>query len=168
MKVIDFDRKGNVVRLYLGKDGCEDYWGDDWNDTPYEHNAGTVYPEFISGIMDIFIPYAFSVIEPKDDWNYRGNTPFCKEDMKDRNVPGFIIVPPEMVRDFWGEPAFSRMIGSDNVYKIYFNDSVELVKDILTDINGYVSDIINLTYDEESRELHDDEGLVFDPYYDMY
>ena len=47
MKIIDFDKKGNVVRFYLGKDDLNDYWGDDWNDVPYEHNAGTVYDEFI-------------------------------------------------------------------------------------------------------------------------
>ena len=35
MKVIDFERKGNVIRFYLGKDDLTEWWGDDWNDTPY-------------------------------------------------------------------------------------------------------------------------------------
>ena len=43
MKIIDFECTGNVVRFYLGKDNEKDYHGDDWNDTPYECNAGTVY-----------------------------------------------------------------------------------------------------------------------------
>ena len=47
MKIIDFDKKGNVVRFYLGEDVCNDYWGDDWNDAPYEHNAGTVYNRYV-------------------------------------------------------------------------------------------------------------------------
>ena len=36
MKIIDWDRKGNVLRLYLGEDRLEDWWGDDWDDRPYE------------------------------------------------------------------------------------------------------------------------------------
>lgn len=43
MKIIDFERKGNLVRFYLGDDDLHDWSGDDWNDTPYEYNAGQVY-----------------------------------------------------------------------------------------------------------------------------
>ena len=57
MKIIDFSKKGNVVRFYLGEDNCKDYWGDDWNDFPYEHNAGCVYDEYIAGIVDIAFPF---------------------------------------------------------------------------------------------------------------
>lgn len=32
MQVIDFDRKGNVIRFFLGKNGKQ--WGDVWNDAP--------------------------------------------------------------------------------------------------------------------------------------
>ena len=32
--VIDFETRGNVIRLYYGND--PDYWGDDWDDKPYE------------------------------------------------------------------------------------------------------------------------------------
>ena len=41
MKLIDFERKGNLVRLYLGDDA--NFTGDDWDDYPYEHNASLVY-----------------------------------------------------------------------------------------------------------------------------
>lgn len=43
MKIIDFERKGNLVRFYLGDDDLVEWYGDDWNDTPYEHNAERVY-----------------------------------------------------------------------------------------------------------------------------
>ena len=36
-EIIDFERKGNLIRLYLGKNGKQ--WGDDWVDFPYEHNG---------------------------------------------------------------------------------------------------------------------------------
>ena len=76
MKIIDFEKKGNIVRFYLGEK-TEDwgwtnpeykdytgetpswlkpkdtYYGDDWDDAPYEHNAGQVYEEFIKGQKDI-------------------------------------------------------------------------------------------------------------------
>ena len=45
-----------MVRFYLGKDTLEKYYGDDWNDTPYECNAGTVYDEYISGTADLVFP----------------------------------------------------------------------------------------------------------------
>ena len=41
MKIIGWDRKGNVVRFALGDDNLEYWSGDDWNDSPYEHNAST-------------------------------------------------------------------------------------------------------------------------------
>ena len=76
MKIIDFEKKGNVVRFYLGEQTenwgwtnpeykdytgktptwlkpSDRYYGDDWDDKPYEHNAGTVYGEFIKGYKDI-------------------------------------------------------------------------------------------------------------------
>ena len=53
MKIIDWRRNGNVVRLFLGRDNLDRWYGDDWNDRPYEHNAGSVYKEFVSGYFDL-------------------------------------------------------------------------------------------------------------------
>ena len=96
MKIIDFERKGNVVRFYLGKDDLEDWHGDDWDDAPYEYNAGRVYDEFISGHIDIAFPYSADVLEPRDGCV---NSPFCKDDMKARRVPCIIVVPEDMELD---------------------------------------------------------------------
>jgi hypothetical protein len=49
MKIIDMHRDGRLIRFFLSQDECNDFYGDDWDDTPYEHNAGTVYDEFVSG-----------------------------------------------------------------------------------------------------------------------
>ena len=89
-KVIDFTRKGNLVRLYLGGTDLTDWGGDDWNDRPYEHNAGTVYDSYISGVLNIYFPFDFNVYEPADDYNYRGNSPYCKDDFKNGGIP-FIV-----------------------------------------------------------------------------
>ena len=34
MKLLDLERKGNVVRFFLGADDLEKWWGDDWDDAP--------------------------------------------------------------------------------------------------------------------------------------
>lgn len=86
MKIIDFELKGNVVRFALGADNCNDYWGDDWDDVPYEHNAGPVYDEFITGYATIYFSFSYEVMAPESDWHYRQNSPFCKKDFKDKKL----------------------------------------------------------------------------------
>lgn len=89
-KVIDYDKKGNLVRFYLG-DIDLGYWtGDDWDDAPYEHNAGTVYEEYVSGVLDVCFPYDWEVYEPADDYSYSGNSPYSKDDFRLRGIP-FIV-----------------------------------------------------------------------------
>ena len=122
MKIIDFEKRGNVIRFYCGKDDCDDYWGDDWNDRPYEHNAERVYSEYIEEYIDVAVDMDYHVMEPADDWRYNNNTPFSKEDMKKRTVPCIIVVPED---DSYVSEEFNRYAVSDNVDKIYFGDSIE-------------------------------------------
>ena len=122
MKIIDYEKRGNVIRFYCGKDNCDDYWGDDWNDRPYEHNAERVYSEYIEEYIDVAVDMDYHVMEPADDWRYNNNTPFSKEDMKKRSVPCIIVVPED---DSYVSEEFNRYAVSDNVDKIYFGDSIE-------------------------------------------
>ena len=121
MKIIDFERKGNVVRFYLGDDDCEDYWGDDWNDAPYEHNAGTVYKRFVKGIHDVTLPFDALVLEPCSG-TYNSN--FSKEDMKKCACPCIIVVPKELAENEWNTD-FAYWVGSNKIQKYYFNDKME-------------------------------------------
>lgn len=121
MKIIDFAKKGNVVRFFLGKDDLEKWWGDDWDDTPYEHNAGEVYEEFVSGHKDIAFPFDDLVLEP---CNGAYNSGYCKDDMVARRVPCIIVVPHELVDISWDNP-FNRWVGADGVKRYYFGDSME-------------------------------------------
>ncbi len=143
MKIIDFERKGNVIRLYLGektKDWgwtnkdykdytgktpnwlcpSERYYGDDWNDVPYEHNAGQVYEEFIKGYKDLYVPFDDLVIEPSDNLL---NSSYCKDDMEDRKIPCLIIVPKKIQNkvDMWNED-FESLMKRKDIIKIYFGD----------------------------------------------
>ena len=146
MQIIDFKRKGNVVRFYLGEktpdwgwtrsdytrnDGTtpdwlkpsDRYYGDDWDDRPYEHNAGQVYEEFIKGYKDIAFDFDDLVLEPCcGAWH--GNSRWCKDDMVARRVPCIIAVPKEVYKDSWDD-SFDAWAGSDGIQKFYFGDVLE-------------------------------------------
>lgn len=124
MKIIDFETKGNLVRFYLGEDNCQDYWGDDWDDAPYEHNAGKVYDKYISSYIDVVFPFDWAVLEPKDDWTYQYNSPYSKEDFKSRKAPCIIALPPEAYEYDW-DCAYSKELGNDKAVKFYFGDTLE-------------------------------------------
>ena len=125
MKIIDFAKKGNVVRFYLGADDCDDYYGDDWDDTPYEHNAGPVYDRFVEDYVDVVFPFDWIVMQPSEDWHYDGNTPYCKNDMKARHCPCIVAVSGEPQKTTW-EDSYTYWAASDapGVEKFYFGDRI--------------------------------------------
>lgn len=122
MKIIDFEKKGNLVRFYLGNDDCTDYWGDDWNDAPYDCNAEKVYDEYVTGYVDIVFPFDYMVLEP---CNGVLNTRFAKEDMKDRNIPCIIALPYDVYKDRYWQDSFEVWVGSKNIVKFYFEDNMD-------------------------------------------
>lgn len=119
MKIIDFEKKGNLVRFYLGKNDCNKYHGDDWNDAPYEHNAGKVYEQYVEDVQDIVFPFEWLVLEPCE--NYERH--YSKEDMRNRKVPCIIAVPKEV--QSW-ESDFYYYVGNANILKFYFDDKMNL------------------------------------------
>ena len=121
MKIIDFERKGNVVRFFLGADDCFDYWGDDWEDAPYDYNAGQVYDRYIIGHKDVYFPFDSLVLEPESN---RYNSWCTKEDMKKRKIPCIIVVPKEIHEDTWDD-SFSQFVGADGIQRFYFGDPME-------------------------------------------
>ena len=129
MKIIDFEKKGNLVRFYLGYQDCNDYWGDDWDDVPYECNAGTVYDRYVAGVREIVFPFDALVLEPSD--NYYLNNWYSKEDMIKRHVPCIIVVPSELAEDSWNTN-FEDWVGNDKVLKFYFEDRMYPAKTIKT------------------------------------
>lgn len=122
MKIIDFERKGNVIRFYLGADELESWHGDDWDDMPYEHNAGRVYDEFVVGHHDMAVPFDYTVMEPRDG---QLNSRWSKLSMVSRLVPCIIIVPEELVKRLWYSSDFNDYVGATGVKRIYFGDKLE-------------------------------------------
>lgn len=114
--IVDWERKGNLIRLHLGAANLKEWYGDDWDDAPYEYNAGVVYPEFETDVLDVAIPYDMIVKEPRDDTM---NSGWSKNDMRARRTPMFIIAnQPEG----WGGGDFQHLLADDNATRIYMGD----------------------------------------------
>lgn len=119
MKIIGWERKGNVVRFALGNDNLEYWSGDDWDDDPYEHNAVSTPLFGVEEYIDVAFGYDVSVLEAQDDWHYHGNSPFCMDDFKYRKAPILAI-------DVSGEEKhYSLGVNKEEVYGIFMGDRFE-------------------------------------------
>lgn len=146
MKIIDFRKFGNVVRFYFGEDDLERWYGDDWDDRPYEHNAGTVYEEFVAGYADVAFGLNVSVLEPCDDWRNNGNSEWSKDDMVARRTPFLVIAqPPEgysgglYAYDMAEE--YSRVICDDAAIRLYLGDSEAHLEKELAKVRATAIDV---------------------------
>ena len=132
MKIIGWKKKGNLVRFALGEDWLEEWWGDDYSDRPYEHNASDFpYDEYISEYIDIVFYWNVSVQEAADDWHYEGNSPFSMQDFIERKAP--ILVLAKQENDWEWPDNYSRLVCSDNtdkLYKIYMGDDIKTVMNL--------------------------------------
>ena len=121
MQIIDMEKKGNVVRFYLGENGKQ--WGDDWDDAPYEHNAEQVYGEYVKATKYVSFPFDYLVFEQCDGVS---NSGYSKQDMIKRKVPCLVVAPYELYKDdFFIYDNFNHWVGVDGVLKYYFGDEME-------------------------------------------
>lgn len=146
MKIIDFERKGNVIRFYLGEKTEEwgwtnpnykdytgetpdwlrpsdDYYGDDWDNAPYEANAGRVYEQFIKGHKDIVVDFDDIVLEPTD-LDY-----VCsKDDIVNKDVPCIIVVPKKVLEENnleeWQLYSLQKIMKLKGIKCYYFGDEI--------------------------------------------
>lgn len=117
MKILDFELFGNIVKLYLGET-VEGVFGDDWNDTPYEHNAGCVYDKFYTKTVELAFPLSITVFEPCYGYS---NSPYCKNDMLFRKIP--CLVFGEVI-DSWQYENFDELLEKvPTLNKLYIGDN---------------------------------------------
>lgn len=117
MKILDFELFGNIVKLYLGET-VEGIFGDDWNDTPYEHNAGCVYDKFYTKTVELAFPLSITVFEPCYGYS---NSPYCKNDMLFRKIP--CLVFGEVI-DSWQYENFDELLEKvPTLNKLYIGDN---------------------------------------------
>ena len=136
MKIIDVEVKGNAIRVYLGDDACDDYWGDDWNDTPYEHNAGRVYDKYVKSYFDILVPFDMGATTACDGY---ANSPYSKEDFKKGFIPCAYIVTKDRMNDNYG-----------------FCSAIDILRDNTGTIPLKFEEVATANYIEKLRK----EGLV--------
>lgn len=120
MKIVDFKKDGNIVRFYLGKT-INGIYGDDWDDTPYEHNAGEVYDQFYDKTIDIVFPLDTQVFEPCYGFV---NSPYCKNSfISEDKVPCIIFGE---VENLWQYENYAELLEDvPSLDKIYLGDEWE-------------------------------------------
>lgn len=121
LKIIDLWGKGNTLRFVLGDPDVNDYYGDDWDDTPWTSNCGDVYEEFIKGYSTIYFDYDAIVKQPDEIDNY-----CCRDDFKNRLLPCLVVVPPQYA-DLYCLSSFNCLVRESKkpnspIIAIYFND----------------------------------------------
>lgn len=118
LKVIDFEISGQQMKLYLGEKNIKDYWGDDWDDRPYEHNAGSVYDEFVTDTVVVNFPPEKEVVESCEGTI---NSPWCKDDFKNHVAPfAYIMEEGKEPPDYSFHHMRTRSINNADVEKFYF------------------------------------------------
>lgn len=120
LKVIDFDIKGNQMKLYLGDKNCSDYWGDDWNDKPYECNAGTVYERFVKDTVVVNFGEK-ELVEICDGYL---NSPFSKEDFI-KGAPFAYLKNDEVEEYDYHQIRRNNLFNDQRVEKFYFNTPIK-------------------------------------------
>lgn len=127
MKIIDFEKKGNLVRFYLGENDDDDFWGNNWDERPYEKQQDSrVYDRYIAGVRDIVFPFDAIVCEPADGHT---NSRRSKRDMKGRRCPCIVV----MMEDVFDEDEydwtyvddFDRCAGDGRSIKFMFGDTMK-------------------------------------------
>ena len=96
--LIDFCERGNGIRLYFGL-AVELITSDDWNDVPYEHNAGIVYSEYVNFYVDVLIPFRWQIADPASELDQYTNSSYCRNDFKTGDPPLFWAVDQNYERD---------------------------------------------------------------------
>lgn len=155
-KILDFECFGNIVKLYLGET-VNGIYGDDWNDTPYEHNAGTVYDKFYTDTVEIAFPLSTNVYEPCFGYD---NSPYCKNDFLFREVPFLLF---GQLNDAWKYSDFEYLL--DNVStlnKLYIGDDWEEVLVKYGELFTIVEKNTDGTWDTIQFEFsdHDDKFAI--------
>lgn len=151
-RIVDADFSGNVVRIYLGPIWRHDYWGDDWDDAPYEHNAGIVYPEFVTAMLDVAFKFDCAVVEPCDG---ELNSSWCKKDMIEQRVPRFVVCDYKYLDSSWYADNFSYVVSNGHAVRVYL-DTVVTVQEILDMFGGLILGFA-VSYLDKSSDSFDAE-----------
>lgn len=129
-EIIDFYCKGNVVKLYLGKNGTQT--GEYWNYKDYKAMAGPVESQYIKSIVDLYIPFDDTILEPSQCYDDH-DIAYRKDDMKEKTIPCLIIVPAKTYCDYYCCTDFELYRTEPTAIKLYFGDVIMNELDVIND-----------------------------------
>lgn len=81
---------------YFTNQSLSKQWGDDWNDAPYEHNAGTPYENLRNRILRVY--YEARLTTPA----YHQHSGYSVEDINKKKAPWLIWNGKEKARLYAG------------------------------------------------------------------
>lgn len=139
LKIIDVKLKNNIVYFYLGQKNVMDYKGDDWDDTPYELNAETVYDEYVEKILVAYYFENIVILEPCS--NIYNGAEYTKLQMKKRLIPCCGISEPTDGQSWEYETMFNTLAENEKSVAFFFED--EAIKIIESIIKPYCIQIID-------------------------
>ena len=122
-EIIDFECKGNAVKLYLGNNGKQT--GADWDSENYREVAFRVDEQYIKSTVDMFVPFDDLILEPNDSY-YSYERRYSMNDLKERKVPCLIHVPAKTFCDEYSCEDFQRYLDNPEVKRYYFGDAITL------------------------------------------
>lgn len=155
-KILDFECFGNIVKLYLGET-VNGIYGDDWNDIPYEHNAGTVYDKFYTDTVEIAFPLSTQVYEPCFGYD---NSPYCKNDFLFRKVPFLLF---GQLEESWRYHDFDELLEKvPTLHKLYIGDDWDEILFKYGELFKIVEENTDGTWDTIQFMFSDYEKFVID------
>lgn len=89
--IIDAQQKGNLLQLALTSKIDPNTHGDDWDDKPYDSNAGPVYEEYVEKYITYYVPID-KTIYSYSEYNHVLNPNISMEDMFNKKIPFMYIV----------------------------------------------------------------------------
>lgn len=140
----------NFELTFGSKKDIKDYWGDDWNDAPYEHNAGRVYERYVQMKVH-YKPFNCIAVQPCDI--HDPNSKWCKEDFKKERTPCLLLVPHSLLEEFdlsekhttkndfireyddWYKFTYDKFLGREGITEIYFNETFDSISKKIEELN---------------------------------
>lgn len=126
--LVDVDSCGNNVRLHFGTDvQYKKSWGDGWDDIPAEHNAGSVYDEYVDHVVTYDVDTRYVVADPMSGYFWT-NSPYSRQDYKCREVPALVVCREEAFSANYMSMAVDIEMSKDRGFVICLGDDEEKVR----------------------------------------
>lgn len=170
LMLIDFHKPEhdlNQIELYYGLEKVNGYCGDNWDETPYEEEAGKVYEAYLQKTTHYKLTNCVA-LQPSD--TDKENSGWCKNDLKEKLTPCLLLVPKRVFWEYYGfdinyidnplTVTYDMMIGHPQTVKIYYGDTEEEVTKKIRSVNDNprIADEIDMWCELRGFKEHETAG----------